>query len=123
MEGRLMIMTECALWYWRHHHVTYDICESEIDAAEHAVYLNAYGEGMPTGVQFSDGRLLKLNDWPTYQKAYQAFRIREEAEEAERDAQPPLKVREILDPFDGKLVTVLADTPTWLGLQINKEHR
>lgn len=115
-----MIMAECALWYWRHHRVTYAICEDETDAADYAVYLNAYGEGLPTGVQFSDGQTLKLKDWSVYLDAYREHRAKEDAESAERDAAPPPEVREILDPFDGKLVTVAASEPAWLGMPYEK---
>jgi hypothetical protein len=115
-------MAECALWYYYNHTVTYEICTDEADAAEHAVYLQEYGEGMPIGVQFPDGRLAKMNTWPVYLKTYRAYQAVLNAERAELAAQPKVETRQILDPFDGKPVKVAVDEPAWLGRQdVNAE--
>lgn len=96
--------TQCALWYWRYHSPHYEIHDSEEEAAASALEMTDKAEGWPDGVQFADGRTVRLDDWPAYREA-----------QARRDkASPPS--RKIKHPFDGQTLTVDADEPEWLGV-------
>jgi hypothetical protein len=101
-----------ALWFWRFHSITYDIYDSESGAADAAVYLEEYESGVPIGIQFSDGRTVRVEDWPEY---VEADARREARIEAKRAVTPPCPTRRVLDPFEGQSVVVDGDDPSWLG--------
>lgn len=108
----------CALWYWRHFAVTYEIFDgyakytAEQEAAQFAVHLEDVGSGVPIGVQFSDGRTIWVNDWTAYREAMEQ---RDEREETEKREYVPPEMRTIFDPFRGKSLSVEVDEPAWLG--------
>ena len=103
----------CALWYWRHNTITYDVFDTEAEAASMAVYFKDDAQGVPIGVQFANGRTIRYQDWDAYRAA------RQQADEdcRQRLANPaePRPTRTVLDPFEGKEVTIEADEPSWLG--------
>lgn len=105
---------QCAVWYWREGTPRYQLCASEQEAAEYAVNLLDWEDGLPEYVQFADGRILAAKDWP----AYDAEQYRREQEtrsylERKRD-NPPRPTRTVLSP-DGQKVVIPADAPSWLG--------
>jgi hypothetical protein len=104
-----------ALWYWRHGAITYDIYDSERAAADAAVYLEDYEGGIPIGIQFPDGRSMRIGDWLAYKHAIQRRSAREEADRAKGAMTPPRPTRTVLDPFIGHSVVVDDDEPAWLG--------
>ena len=104
---------ECAVWYWRHGCINYELCESEQAAAAWAYNLDDTEEGSVAGVQFADGRLIKRDDW-------QALRFYEAEQERARRVRPAVRVnprasRMVLDPFTRERVVVDHDAPAWLG--------
>jgi len=103
-----------ALWYWRHHAISFEIYDSERDAAGAAVYMEDYEQGSPIGIQFPDGRTVHLDDWPAYHEEEERRRAQEKADSAKRAA-TPRPTRKVLDPFEGRAVTVDDDEPVWLG--------
>lgn len=110
-------MTECALWYWRHHAPSFDLCDDEQEAVRRALYLEDDGEGVPIGVQFRDGRTVEMADWAVYRAA----RDRRDADNQKRvkEMAAALKARptrQIVHPFDGKPLTIDADEPEWVGM-------
>lgn len=104
---------ECALWYWRYQVVYYEICGSEADAARFAVATEEHGDGVPIGVQFPDGRTVRVNDWPAYDEAQRTFWAVDDASAEAARAERP--TRQITDPFKGQQLAVDADEPSWLG--------
>lgn len=104
-----------ALWFWRHYSITYDIYDNERAAADAAVYLEEYESGVPIGIQFSDGRTVRVEDWPEYAEADARREARIEADRTKRAVAPPRPARRVLDPFEGQSVVVDGDDPSWLG--------
>ncbi len=104
-------MTKCALWYWRYHSPSYELCEDEAEAASMAVSIEDADDGSVVGVQFPDGRIVKVGDWD----AYRAEEERRSREWRSRSAVPPTPTRTIREPFTGQTLTVDTDEPPWLG--------
>lgn len=107
---------QCALWYWRHNVIEYEVYDSEAEAASAAVGMEDYGNGVPIGVQFPDGRTIRQDDWVAYRDAVAKARADEEARSARQKDAPPIPTRQVKDPFEGRPVTVEADEPEWLGV-------
>jgi hypothetical protein len=105
----------CALWYWRHHVCHYELHDNEEEAAAAAYSMEEWGEGVPVGLQFPDGRVIPTNEWTVYREYGQRRRAAEDAEYAALHVEPPRPTRRILDPFDGQSVVIDADAPQWLG--------
>lgn len=103
----------CALWYERWHQTRYDLFDSEQGAADYAVYLTEEGEGQPLGVQFADGRTLKVDDWPAYAARKQRWEENERADAAR--VVEPRPTRKVRDPFTDAVVDVEVSAPGWLG--------
>jgi hypothetical protein len=115
----------CAVWFrspqghraetpGRGHHITCELFDSEQDAARFAVHFDAEWQGIALGVQFSDGRTLKVDQWP----AYAERRGQWEAVERSRQSGSALHhvpMRPTRDPFTGEAVEVGAFQPAWLG--------
>lgn len=108
----------CAVWYWRHHSLDYDLYEDEQAAARFAASLEEWENGFVAGVQFSDGRLIKRDGWS-------AMREEERRRDQESDARmeaykavPPTPKRKINPPFtDDPYMEIDAEEPEWLGVQ------
>lgn len=104
---------ECALWYWQHGAMAYALHDSEAEAAAAAAAMEEYEHGAPVGIQFPDGRLVRAAGWPAYREAQRAILA---AARARHEAQPrPRPTRQVIDPFNGKPVSVDVDEPSWLG--------
>lgn len=106
-----------ALWYSRFMSADYEIYDDEAKAAKEAVSLEWYDQGSPMGIQFPDGRTIKVEDWDAYKEAYADFLARQNAKQNE-----PVREREtrrIVDPFEGLLVHIDSDEPVWLGKPTN----
>lgn len=99
----------CALWYWRRFAIEYELFETEREAADYALYLIDYAEGVPQGVQFSDGRLIQFDRWDAYGDALEEQRRR--VKEKNR-----LKMKTIKCPFTRSPVNVEFNEPEWLGI-------
>lgn len=101
----------CAVWFWRNFIMEYEIFDHEIDAARYAVALLENEEGAPVGLQYSDGRTVKVENWRAYEEAEKVYN-------AARNSRPPMappSTRIILNPFDGSPKRVDAGQPKWLG--------
>jgi hypothetical protein len=109
---------ECALWYWSHGAIYYELCSDEQEAVKSAHDLYDYDEGAPAGVQYADGTYLDTKDWPEYQ-AEGERRSREAVVQArEAMSLPRPATRQIGVPWDEtKTVSANADAPSWLGRQ------
>lgn len=103
----------CALWFHRHLLVDFEIYGREYDAAAAAAYMAEYEHGVPIGVQFSDGRTIKVEDWQAFKDAEERLQKNQETIRA----MPPRKTRLILNPFDGSPKRVDFDEPMWLGIR------
>ena len=108
-------MSEVALWYWRHGSIDYDLCDNEEDAASMAVHMGDYGEASVEGVQFPDGRVVKIAKWPAFAEAVRQQRQREAEQRAA--AAVPRPQRTITAPFGGRKIEIDADEPDWLGVK------
>lgn len=104
----------CALWFWRNLVLEFEIYSREYDAAASAAYMEEYEHGAPIGVQYSDGRTVKAEDWQALRDAEKNL----EQNRANIQGIPPRKTRIVLDPFDGTPKTVDDDEPFWLGKRI-----
>jgi hypothetical protein len=107
---------ECALWYWSHGSIRYELYDDEESAASGACWMADDGDhGFPAGVQRSDGTYTPLDEWAAYkaedQRAWDSMmkRVRED------QFKPKPATRTIYAPFSDQRVTVLADAPAWLG--------
>jgi hypothetical protein len=106
---------ECALWYWYHGSIQYELCDDEEEAARSAVWMTNDESGSPAGVQRSDGTYTPREEWEAYkiedQRQWDSMmkRVRED------QANPKPATRTIYPPFSDQRVTVLADAPGWLG--------
>lgn len=101
----------CALWYWRHGAMDYEIYDSEEQAAKEAVGMEEYDHGSPVGLQFSDGRTVLAEDWQALKDAQKKFNESVRC----RQAAPTRATRLILNPFDGAPKRVDDSEPQWLG--------
>lgn len=110
-------MTEqCAVWYFRYYQIYYEVCDSEREAANYAVGLVEWENGSPQCVQFPDGRVLSMGDWPAYAEAERRMLEAEKERAARLASAPPRPTRKVKAPFgDGRQVEVDADDPAWLG--------
>lgn len=106
-------MSEVALWYRRYHHMSYEICGSEEEAADRAVAMLDAETAAPEGIQFPDGRLVGVDNWPAYDEA-EIRRMQADAA-AVRAMRPVSPGRKIIAPFDGGEIEVDVDAPEWLG--------
>ena len=107
-------MNKVALWYRRYGHMSYDICGSEEEAADRAVGMLEAETGAAEGIQFPDGRLVGVDDWPAYEEA--EIRRMQASSAAVRAAKPVPPGRKITAPFGGGEVEVDAEAPGWLGV-------
>jgi hypothetical protein len=109
-------VTECALWYWSHGSVDFELFEDEQSAASFAHALYESNNGAPECVQFPDGRYIRVEDWPEFEAEEERIDQRA-AERARKEAQRPRPaIRQIAVPWDAAhKVTVMADAPAWLG--------
>lgn len=103
----------CALWFWRYFVMEFETFDYEIDAARYAASMAENEDGTPVGLQYSDGRKVKVEDWQAFKDAEKVFK--EVA--SVRAAQPPRPTRLILNPFDLAPVRVDAGEPQWLGIR------
>jgi hypothetical protein len=112
-----------ALWIMRYDRPDYDLYDSEAEAATMAVYhedVILHENGIPLGVQFDDGRVLRMEDWPRF-AAERRDRAIERAAKAAVPEPAPRPVRAIRDPFEGKPLEVDAAEPAWLGMADARE--
>lgn len=102
----------CAVWYVSRYNIEYDLCSDEDEAAKTAAALYE-ADDTPTmlGVQFADGRLIKINEWPAFAEAVQA----RSAMWAEARDRPAPATRPARDPFTGAEVAIELTEPSWLG--------
>jgi hypothetical protein len=104
----------CALWYVSHGSAGYVLCASEYSAAASAFSMQDEGDAAPMGVQFPDGRLIPVDDWPALREyQQQVYRRAVEAVRAERAN--PVPTRLVRSPFDGRAVRIYASEPEWIG--------
>lgn len=103
---------QCALWYGRYRREYYLIFNTEQKAAEMAVHLLESGEGNPHCVQFADGDVLLVENWPLFDEVREAQAEESDAARAAERMQP---TRVVLAPLTDEPVTVPADAPRWLG--------
>ena len=110
-------MTEgqVALWYVRLIKPEYEFFDTEEAAAQQAVFMMEYEFGSPMGVQFSDGRRIKLEQWEAYQTARLRFEETIIGYRRSRVIRPKKTTRTIHDPFHGLTLHVDVDAPEWLG--------
>ena len=99
----------CAVWYWRHNSMRYELCDSEATAVSMAVEITDRGEGSVVGVQFADSRTTRIADWAAYQAAW-------ERRLTEPPSVIPAPARIVLDPFGGHGVVADVDDPAWVGV-------
>jgi hypothetical protein len=109
----------CALWYWSHGSIQYQLYNTEQEAARGAVYMADDGDhGFPAGIQRQDGTWTALDDWEAYETERDRIndevwrRIREE------DKKPKPPTRKIRPPFNDREITIYATEPDWLGRPI-----
>lgn len=110
----------CALWYYRYGHVAFDLCLDEDDAAHLAASIEeGYDDNADTvlGVQFRDGRLLPIKDWPAVTEHRRQMRAHADAARAQR-AENPVPSREARDPFTRQRVRVWSEDGDWIGIPI-----
>jgi hypothetical protein len=105
----------CALWYERFGQTRYDLFDNEQGAAGYACYLTYEGQGAPIGVQFADGRTLRVVEWPAFAERSAAWEESERAETAR--AVEPRPTRAVQSPFSDVVVDVETGAPEWLGRQ------
>lgn len=107
---------QCALWFWRHYSLDFDLYDTEEEAARAAVAMEDNGDANVQGVQFRDGRCLDRDNWPAYEQAESRIRQEEKEWAARYAAEPARPTREIRDPFKRReVLTVDEDTPGWVG--------
>jgi hypothetical protein len=100
-----------AVWFMRYLCMSYDLFDSEKEAAGFANYLEDEGEGVVIGIQFADGRAVPAKDWTTPAEVRRAW----EEQNATRIPDQPRPVRAVRDPFKGERVMVEVTEPDWLG--------
>jgi len=109
----------CAVWYWHYHSLRVSLSNSEVDAAQDAVEIEEEGYGAVDGVQFSDGRVFKANEWTMYNelKAERSKEITAQvmAEIAAEAKNPPPAPKTVKSPFDNSVATLHGDYPEWVG--------
>ncbi len=109
---------QCALWYWRHHRIVFDIHPDELSAIRTAYYMYEDGEGVPEGVQFKDGTYVPMLYWTEYQQYENQAREDEERRIQEAMARPKPEMKIIYAPFPEDKewpIHTLASTPDWVG--------
>jgi hypothetical protein len=113
----------CAVWYYRHHVVYYELCGDEDEAVSYANSLSEHGEGATVGVQFADGRFVERDDWTAlddYERE-QAARWRAEYEAERLNPPPPRLTRSVHPPWDTKDTAVVEPgDPAWLGATVSR---
>jgi hypothetical protein len=109
------INEQCAVWYMRYGASSYELCDDEREAVRFAHALEEAEDGVTSGVQFADGRLIERDVWQALadyaEKRYREWR---DAVSSEHVASPA-PTRQAQDPFDGQSVSVDAGDPDWLG--------
>jgi hypothetical protein len=109
----------CAVWYYRHHVVYYEVCDDETKAVSYASYLNEHDEGAVAGVQFADGRFVERDGWTAldeYERE-QTERWRAAAKAEAQNPTPP-RGRDVRLPWDtSDTAYVEAGDPAWLGVR------
>jgi hypothetical protein len=111
----------CALWYWSHGAVSYELYDDETAAVRAAIYMADDGDyGFPAGVQKADGSYTPLEDWAAYTaEQLRLTRAVSSAVDA-RASRPRPATREVQPPFETRhdqTLAVPADAPSWLGRQ------
>jgi hypothetical protein len=107
----------CALWYERWNQISYDLFDSEQDAAGFAVYLSNEGQGVPLGVQFADGRAVKIDEWAAFSDRQRQW---EQSEHGGAGCvMEPRPTRPVRDPFTDAVVDIDAGEPRWLGRHVH----
>lgn len=107
----------CAVWIWRYGRPDYELADSEEEAARIAVSIEDAESGAIAGVQFSDGRVIRSEEWAAF-KAESDRRFKEWREQvAQAPAVPPTPKRMVQFPFGSDKVEIEADEPGWLGVQ------
>jgi hypothetical protein len=109
-------MSQCALWYVRHHAPRFELCGSEEDAVQRGMWVEEHGDGSVLGVQFADRNAVPREEWRAWQEGQ---RQREQEYQARLEAQvrEPRATKEICDPFSGQPLMTDAFTPRWVGKQ------
>lgn len=105
----------CAVWYWRHHCLRYELFETEKGAARFAAGLEDDGEGVVSGVQFSDGRTIEPHEWELLAQVNEENYARAIEEARQRLAAPAPLTRTVRDPFHDRKVKIKITEPEWLG--------
>lgn len=111
---------KCALWYWSHGSIFYELHDDEAAAASHAVAMVDYETGAPAGVQYEDGTYTDVKEWAEYKaeddRQWQRMVDRARAERLDPNPKPVL--REVAVPWDStRKIKVEADAPAWVGAQ------
>lgn len=103
----------CALWFWRYMNIEYEIFDHEIEAAKFASTMEDNDFGSPVGLQYSDGRTVKVEDWQAFKDAQKTYELARKT----MSPIPPRPTRLILNPFDGAPKRIDAEEPKWLGVR------
>jgi hypothetical protein len=107
----------CALWFSRYYNIDYQLFATEEEAARFSVHMHEDAQGVTLGVQFADGRTVKVEDWAFRDEVEQRM-WREGTERAARQAAlPPRPFRKAHDPFAGEPIEIELSEPAWLGRQ------
>ncbi len=109
----------CALWYWRHMVLGYEIYDTEAEAARAAWAMEDNGGAVPSGIQFPDGRTVAASEWPALARQWAAVFAADAARRAGvTPSQPEPAGRKVRSPFGDAVVVVDAGEPAWLGLPL-----
>ena len=112
---------ECAVWYWRYHHIRFETFNNEKEAMRFIYYcLDENGDGVAEGVQFPDGRFIFIGDWPEFEQFSKEVEQQQRERWEQQKSVPPPPKKEIYPPFhinkDSTPIPVDLDTPDWVGL-------
>jgi hypothetical protein len=102
-----------ALWYYGADDLmAVGLFETEADAADFAITMEDTGTNTAIGVEFPDGTIHLVDDWPEWFEA--AERVIEKEEEKRN---PPSPTRIVFDPFTNSPVEIPRKTPQWVGVK------
>lgn len=106
---------QVAVWTARYGTPDYYLFDNETSAADYAAVVADSGDASVLGAQFSDGRVIPVEQWEAYDEAearlYASYRRRE----AEAAAAPKRAVRSVRSPFGLGQIEIEASEPEWLG--------
>lgn len=104
--------SQCALWFMRWGNPEVEICRDENEAVVIAMELEDDNDGIPSGIQYADGRCVRIEDVEAYQDQHREVDQRQEAAELEMET--------VTDPFSGRPAPVAEKVPAWL-LELNQD--